>query len=244
MQKLVDAGALPKIRLDDAARDLADAQDRAILDRTLYGNTPVENLTEQMGSDMVAAAQRRLDRQKERIPEAGKLVDDGILARNSIQPLQDELSLRQNALQLAQSRANLIGEMEALEARAHQLESAPVAAAVRPAFSGGEVHYEGNGAFNEKQELKKIEAAFQSRFKEPLPISADGETDTHRALGFDHRGRVDVALSPQQEQGQWLLSYLKAKKIPFYAFTHAIPGKATGAHIHIGPGSTRLQNAD
>src|SRR5579884_2673431 len=111
MQKLVDAGALPKIRLDDAARDLADAQDRAILDRTLYGNTPVENLTEQMGSDMVAAAQRRLDRQKERIAEAGKLVDDGILARNSIQPLQDELALRQNALQLAQSRANLIGEM-------------------------------------------------------------------------------------------------------------------------------------
>ena len=34
--------------------------------------------------------------------------------------------------------------------------------------------------------------------------------------------------------------YLKSRQIPYYAFTHAIPGKATAAHIHIGPGSTRL----
>jgi hypothetical protein len=42
----------------------------------------------------------------------------------------------------------------------------------------------------------------------------------------------------------WLRRYLQSQKIPYYAFTHAVPGKATGAHIHIGPGSTRLVDAD
>jgi hypothetical protein len=27
-------------------------------------------------------------------------------------------------------------------------------------------------------------------------------------------------------------------RIPYFAFRHAVPGKATGAHIHIGPIST------
>jgi hypothetical protein len=64
----------------------------------------------------------------------------------------------------------------------------------------------------------------------------------HRALGFDHRGRVDVAVVPSAPEGIWLRQYLQLKKIPYYAFSHAIPGKATAAHIHIGPGSTRLAN--
>jgi hypothetical protein len=42
----------------------------------------------------------------------------------------------------------------------------------------------------------------------------------------------------------WLRAYLAAKEIPYYAFRAAVPGKATGAHIHIGPGSTRLRAAD
>jgi hypothetical protein len=37
---------------------------------------------------------------------------------------------------------------------------------------------------------------------------------------------------------------LKSRLIPYYAFTHAMAGKATAAHIHIGPGSTRLTSAD
>jgi hypothetical protein len=77
-----------------------------------------------------------------------------------------------------------------------------------------------------------------------LPISAEGETNLHRALGFDHRGRVDVAINPNASEGMWLRHYLQSLKIPYYAFTRAIRGKATAAHIHIGPGSTRLQNAD
>ena len=105
-------------------------------------------------------------------------------------------------------------------------------------------HFEGAGDFLESRDLKPIEFAFAKQFDRELPISADGETSLHRALGLDHRGRVDVAVAPNTPEGIWLRGYLKARNIPYYAFTHAMPGKATAAHIHIGPGSTRLSNAD
>ena len=55
------------------------------------------------------------------------------------------------------------------------------------------------------------------------------------------RGRVDVAIHPDQPEGRWLLEYLVEKHIPYFAFRQAVPGKATGAHIHIGPLSTRYK---
>jgi hypothetical protein len=85
-----------------------------------------------------------------------------------------------------------------------------------------------------------VEAAFRRHFGKPMPVSARGETAVHKAMGFDHRGRVDVALQPDGAEGSWLRQYLIEQGIPFYAFRQAIPGKATGAHIHIGPSSTRL----
>ncbi len=105
------------------------------------------------------------------------------------------------------------------------------------------VHFEGDGQIS-PADIQRIAAAYQSEFHRPLPISANGETNAHRALGFDHRGRVDVAVNPDQKEGIWLRSYLEKNDIPYYAFRAAVPGKATGAHIHIGPGSARLRAAD
>ena len=62
----MEAGTLPRIRLEEAEEKLADAQDDAILSHTLYGELPVQNLSDQMADDMVAAAQRRLERQIKR----------------------------------------------------------------------------------------------------------------------------------------------------------------------------------
>ncbi len=164
----------------------------------------------------------------------------GVAALSYLLPLQEELTLRQTSLDLAHLRANLIAEDAAL---ANAPKVPDVAA---PGFEDAELlaqgmeHYEGSGAFDESRELAPLEWAFASKFARPLPISAEGETELHRALGFDHRGRVDVAVDPSQPEGIWLRQYLKLRKIPYYAFTHAIPGKATAAHVHIGPGSTRL----
>ncbi|MCX6623679.1 MAG: hypothetical protein NTY38_21945, partial [Acidobacteria bacterium] len=93
-------------------------------------------------------------------------------------------------------------------------------------------------------ELEPIAHAFLAKFSHSLPVSASGETAVHKALGFDHRGRVDIALSPDQPEGKWLRGYLESHRIPYFAFRRAVPGKATAAHIHIGPPSPRLQSAD
>jgi hypothetical protein len=59
-------------------------------------------------------------------------------------------------------------------------------------------------------------------------------------LGFDHRGSMDVGVHPDSSEGQALANYLRKSGIPFLAFRTAVPGSATGPHIHIGPPSGRL----
>jgi len=80
---------------------------------------------------------------------------------------------------------------------------------------------------------------FKSRFKRDLPISAYGQTPTHDRLGLNHRGRIDVALHPNSEEGRWLIQYLNERGIPYTAFTGDMSHLATGPHIHIGPPSAR-----
>jgi len=236
---LVEAGALPRLRLGEAEQAVADAEDQAILDRAMTGDS-------ERPDDVMAAARRRLDRQQARLDQARRLVDDGIEAPWTLTPLASELSLRQSDLELARSYERL----EAERAELAQMEES-IARAEEAARGGstevplqGMEHYEGARDFDAGRDLKSLAAAFASRFDHPLPVSAEGETSLHRALGFDHRGRVDVALDPNEPEGVWLRDYLKARDIPYYAFTRAVPGKSTAAHIHIGPGSARLHAAD
>jgi len=240
MVQLVAAGALPRVRIQDAEAKLEDAKDEVVLAHDLYGDLPENGSTEEASAEMIAAAKRRVDRQQARLDEARKMLDAGIVAKTYLAPFEAELTSRQTSLDLAHLRAHLMADRAAMK----QSTAPPV---VEPApmddsellFQGME-HYEGDGTFNEAQDLPPLEWAFTSKFAHPLPISAEGETELHRALGFDHRGRVDVAVVPSAPDGVWLRQYLQSRKIPYYAFSRAIPGKATAAHIHIGPGSTRL----
>lgn len=237
---LVSAGALPRIRVQQAETELDDAKDDAILARTLYGDLPAKGSGEDASNGMIAAAERRVERQQARLDRAREIVAAGVAAQSYLLPVEQELSIRRTGLDLARLRAQLITE-SALVNNAPKLADIP-GPAIEDAdlFAQGMEHYEGDGVFNEGTDLAPLELAFESKFTRPLPISAEGETEVHRALGFDHRGRVDVALDPSQPEGVWLRQYLKLHKIPFYAFMHAVPGKATAAHVHIGPGSTRL----
>lgn len=89
-------------------------------------------------------------------------------------------------------------------------------------------------------DASKVEVFFAGQFKHTLPISAFGQTAVHDHLGFDHRNAMDVALSPDSMEGKVLMAYLRSQGIPFIAFHYAVPGSATGAHIHIGSPSHRL----
>ena len=234
LRSLVEAGAVPRMQLQKAEDELADAQDAAVLRRTLYG----QDLTVELSDDMLAAAHRRVERREKALEEGKKLVAAAVAPEASLEEFKTELTSVQKDLEIAESRARLAStlaemakaEQELEERLANRPEDAPQIAE----------RHDGTGIFNNGT-FAVIEAAFEKKFGKPIPVSAMGDTATHRALGFDHRGRVDVAINPDQPEGVWLREYLTAKDIPYFAFRKAVPGKATGAHFHLGPMSTRFK---
>jgi hypothetical protein len=86
----------------------------------------------------------------------------------------------------------------------------------------------------------KIANFFLARFGHTLPISAMGQSETHDRMGLDHSEAMDVALRPDTKEGQALMAYLRKAGIPFIAFRSKLLGWATGAHIHIGRPSPKL----
>jgi hypothetical protein len=233
LHTLVDAGALPRTRLAQAEEAVADAQDAAFLRRTAYG----EDLTLDQAGEMVAAAGRRLERRQTALDGAKRLVAARVAAQPSLQPYVEELERQRRECKVVDERARLVRELS-------DMANAEVAFPGKLTQEPSEASeladgYAGDGTFAYAT-YAKVEVAFEEHFGKPMPVSAIGQTAVHRALGFDHRGRVDVAIHPDAPEGVWLLEYLTANRIPYYAFRQAVKGKATGAHIHIGPMSTKL----
>jgi hypothetical protein len=234
---LAASGVLPRAEVQKAEDALADAQDAVVLRNDIYQ----QDLTEAQADELVAAAGRQFDRRKKAFDDAKGLVESGLAPELSLSTYLQNLDFARKQCDLAETRARLAREMTAqAEAEAALATRLPSDA---PASIQNSERFDGSGVFNEAI-FRKTEAAFEAHFGKPLPVSAVGETAVHRALGFDHRGRVDVALHPDQPEGVWLRQYLTENRIPFFAFRHAVPGKATGAHIHLGPGSTRLAAGD
>ncbi|HEY7321325.1 MAG TPA: hypothetical protein VIE89_27480 [Candidatus Binatia bacterium] len=105
--------------------------------------------------------------------------------------------------------------------------------------SGTLVRFNGEASWSLLADAPKIEKFFLQTFGHALPITAFGQTATHDRLRFDHRNALDVAIHPDSNEGRSLLAYLRQLGIPFIAFRGAVPGAATGAHIHIGNPSVR-----
>lgn len=223
-------------KIRESAADLADGD---VLGRTLYSSLRPDELGLEQCAQMVEAAERRVARVEEKLSELRPLVEEGVFARNELKLLEEELAGRRRTLDLARSRADFIRQLAEMAQLEAALGQAPEDADSRPALE----KYEGRGYFSLAQ-FRRIADAFQREFGRPLPVSAQGETQFHRRLGLDHRGRVDVALLPDSPEGQWLRQHLENEQIPYYAFRSAVPGRASAAHIHIGPPSPRLRMAD
>jgi hypothetical protein len=100
--------------------------------------------------------------------------------------------------------------------------------------------YQGRVVWSLQTIAPKLQQMFRTRFGRALPISALGQTPLHERMGFDHRNALDVAVRPDSEEGQALIEFLRAEGIPFIAYRGAVPGAASGAHIHVGQPSPRL----
>lgn len=242
VQTLVANGTLPQSRLREAQAHVDDLEDDAILARTLYGPGRVQDLTSTAASEMVAAAERRVNRQAAIVEQRQKLLEMGILAKSEVAAFQDELDSRKRVLELARNRAQLVSDLQEMAKREQQLEQAALAPLEAGALKYALIRYDGNGFFN-LNDLTTISNEFERRFHRPLPVSALGQTAVHQAMGLDHRNRVDVALNPEQPEGIWLRQLLEHLHVPYLAFRSAVAGAATAPHIHIGLGSTRLRIA-
>jgi hypothetical protein len=235
MRVLVDAGVLPQTRMAGADKSVADEIDEAILRRTLYGSLNVQDLTEEQAVEMTGAAQRLMDRKHARLDYVQKLVDMGAVPRRALDSLREDLSRARETVDQAANRAALLKEIAGMARAEQEAAEAEPDDGPKPIYE----RYTGTGVFRDA-DLRRIVLDFEREFERALPISARGETALHRSLGFNHRGRVDVAIDPDHAEGRWLRALLEKLRIPYYAFRGSVRGKSTGPHIHIGPPSERL----
>lgn len=106
--------------------------------------------------------------------------------------------------------------------------------APRPKKASGRTVFQPAGAQWSLDRLPEVQSAYQTAFKKNLPLANKGQGSIHNKWGYDHRNSADVSLNPSTPEGQQFTQKLREMNVPFLAFNQAIPGVATGPHIHIG----------
>lgn len=181
---------------------------------------------------------------EDKLGKLKELYTEGLVAKRDVDAGEKTLTdaktkivETQKQMQAADAQiAEALVEEKAIE----QVASTPPPARGKMLRTTAYIRYTGTGSWSLSSGAGRVMSFFQQSFGRQLPISAFGQTAVHNQLGFDHRNAMDVALSPASREGQALIAYLQSNGIPFFAFYMAIPGSATGAHIHVGMPSHRI----
>jgi hypothetical protein len=197
---------------------------------------------------LLATQQKEIATAETKLEDLRKLVADGLVARVELETAEQKLSALKTTLAATQKQISdsdkLIAYVKADQARAAAEAAKPKVKLVSNPYSSlnssASILKGTSLSLWSISNLGNIQSFFFSTFGHALPTSAIGQSVTHDHLGYDHRNAVDVALHPDSAEGRGLIAYLQANKIPFLAFRNAIPGVATGPHIHIGLPSHRL----
>lgn len=216
-------------------------------DKSVLRSKELVEATAKLKADLeqeIALREASLKKLSERLAKKQELFKAGIIARAEIEKDEREIAVERAALEARRQRVSqemaqvdgLLAEVKALE----KLAKLPALRLGGYSATAAMIRYNGPSAWV-INDIAKVDSFFVSQFKHSLPVSAFGQTDVHNRLGFDHRNSVDVALHPDSPQGQTLINYLRGAGIPFIAFRQAVPGSATGAHIHIGYPSHRFR---
>lgn len=194
--------------------------------------------TREGAEKLLALHETARQRSAEEYERRRELYYQGLIARNDV--LQAEHLLAEAITRVEEDKRWLAESDMALTefALRDELLRLPRLSAGGYSETGSLIRFNGDTAWR-LPDAAKIEKFFLNTFGHALPISALGQTATHERLRFDHRNAMDVALHPDSKEGQSLLNYLRQAGIPFIAFRNAVPGAATGAHIHIGKPSPR-----
>ena len=184
-------------------------------------------------------------RAEERLPQMKELYEQELVTRRDMQTAEDAAARAREKVAEAQAQLKSV-EAQFAEAMVEAEESAPnVMLSSTPRAVGGMlrttayIRFGGARAWS-LSEAGAIKQFFRQRFGRALPIDAFGQSPLHDRWAYDHRNAMDVGLSPDSGEGQVLMEYLRASGVPFTAFHFAVPGKATGPHIHVGLPSHKL----
>ena len=199
--------------------------------------TATKNYKESL-EKLIPYEQERVKTATETVEKRKGLLAQGIVSKREVEASEQQLADAQSKLAETQKKMAEADSMMA-EAMNDQLWRLPDLPRGGYRATTALIRYNGTAQWSLK-DAGKVETFYESKFGRSLPISAYGQTAVHNELGFDHRNAIDLAVQPDSAEGQALMTYLRAEGIPFIAFRHAVPGSATGAHIHVGPPSHRM----
>jgi Outer membrane efflux protein len=171
-----------------------------------------------------------------------KLLVDGLISKSELE--QSEIALTDAKVKVTGVEQQIAGADTQIANAFVEIEGEKQLAKLGPARRGSLVQttsfirFAGAGSWVLSQ-ASPIESFFQQTFKRPLPIAVFGQGAIHNQWRLDHRNAMDISLNPDGAEGQALIRFLQSNGIPFSAFRGAIPGVATGPHIHIGLPSHR-----
>jgi hypothetical protein len=171
-----------------------------------------------------------------------KLLDEGLVAKMQVEEQQrivdaEKAKVDATKRQIAAAdtqMADVLVEAEADEQLAKNLKLAKNSLVRTTSF----MRFNGTGGWS-LGDAWKIQRFFSDTFHKELPIAVFGQGAIHDRWRLDHHNAMDIQLHPDGAEGQALLNFLQKNGIPFSAFRSAIPGTATGPHIHIGRPSHR-----
>lgn len=191
---------------------------------------------------LLAIYAKNIKRAEDKLAVSQKLFAEGLIARTQVEEYEravanekDKLAETQRQMGSADTQvAEMLVEAKAFERMAKSLRMAKGSLARTTAM----IRYQGTGgwALNDSWKVQKF---FSETFNKALPIAVFGQGPIHDRWRLDHRNSMDISLHPDGAEGQALMRFLQKNGIPFLAFREAIPGTATGPHIHIGRPSHR-----
>lgn len=179
---------------------------------------------------------------EEKVTQSRKLLAEGLISRKDVE--LSEAALADANLKVLGAQQQIASADTQIAQVLLEIEGDKEIAKLGPAAKGSLIktasfiRYTGAGTWLLSQS-GRIESFFQQTFKRPLPIAVFGQGSIHNQWRLDHRNAMDIQLNPDGPEGQALLNYLRSQGVPFSAFRGAIPGVATGPHIHIGAPSHR-----
>jgi hypothetical protein len=176
---------------------------------------------------------------EEKLVRSKELFSQGLIAKRELET--DERAVAEAKLKVDEVHKQMTGaDTQVAQALVEVQTEKRIGKLPRGGFlkSTSLIRYNGAGPWALSQ-VGKIDTFFRQKFGRPLPIAVFGQGAIHNQWHLDHRNAMDVSLNPNGPEAQVLMDFMRANGIPFSAFRSAIPGVATGPHIHIGLPSHR-----